>query len=82
MDNIEERVKNIIKEQLSYSDRIHGDISNGAHLTRDLGLDSLDLVEAVMALEDEFGIEVSDEDGERITTVQQAIDYVRANVKA
>jgi acyl carrier protein len=82
MDNIEERVKNIVRGQLSYGTQSVEQIDNSAHLVHDLGFDSLDMVEAVMALEDEFGIEVSDEDGEKIMTVQQAIDYVRANVKA
>jgi len=81
MPTIEERIKKIVREQLSYNDQSVEQIDNGAHLMHDLGFDSLDMVEAVMALEDEFKIEVSDEDGEKITTVQQAIDYVTANAK-
>lgn len=80
MSTIEERIKQIIREQLSYNDQQIDVIENGSHLMHDLGFDSLDMVEAVMALEDEFEIEVSDEDGEKITTVQEAIDYVTARV--
>lgn len=82
MATIEERIKGIIRDQLSYSDQQIDPIENSAHLMHDLGFDSLDMVEAVMALEDEFEIEVSDEDGEKITTVQEAIDYVTARVPA
>ena len=74
MDNIEQRVKKIVAEQLGVAE---AEIKNEASFVNDLGADSLDTVELVMALEDEFGLEA-----EKITTVQQAIDYARANVKA
>lgn len=77
MENIEQRVRKIVAEQLGVSE---ADIKNESSFVNDLGADSLDTVELVMALEDEFECEIPDEDAEKITTVQQAIDYVSANV--
>jgi acyl carrier protein len=76
MSNIEERVKKIVAEQLGVKE----EIANDASFVDDLGADSLDTVELVMALEEEFECEIPDEDAEKITTVQQAIDYVEKNV--
>jgi len=76
MSNIEERVKKIVAEQLGVKE----DIANDASFVDDLGADSLDTVELVMALEEEFQCEIPDEEAEKITTVQQAIDYVEQNV--
>ena len=78
MENIEQRVKKIVAEQLGVNE---GDIKNESNFVDDLGADSLDTVELVMALEEEFECEIPDEDAEKITTVQQAVDYVNANVK-
>jgi acyl carrier protein len=78
MENIEQRVKKIVAEQLGVNE---ADIKNESNFVDDLGADSLDTVELVMALEEEFECEIPDEDAEKITTVQQAIDYVNANVK-
>ncbi|GFO71301.1 acyl carrier protein [Methyloprofundus sedimenti] len=75
MSSIEERVKKIVAEQLGVKE----DIANDASFVDDLGADSLDTVELVMALEEEFECEIPDDDAEKITTVQQAIDYVNAN---
>lgn len=78
MDNIEQRVKKIVAEQLGVNE---ADIKNESSFVDDLGADSLDTVELVMALEEEFECEIPDEAAEKITTVQQAIDYVNGNVK-
>ena len=76
MASIEKRVKNIVLEQLGLT----GDnVSNDANFIDDLGADSLDTVELAMALEEEFGCEITDEDAKKITTIQQAIDYVNRN---
>jgi len=75
MENIEQRVKKIIAEQLGLKAE---EIKNDASFVDDLGADSLDTVELVMALEEEFETEIPDEEAEKITTVQHAIDYIRA----
>lgn len=77
MSNIEERVKKIIIEQLGVKE---DEVKNEASFVEDLGADSLDTVELVMALEEEFDTEIPDEDAEKITTVQQAIDYINNNL--
>ena len=74
--SIEERVKKIIVEQLGVKEE---DVKPEASFVEDLGSDSLDTVELVMALEEEFDIEIPDEEAEKITTVQSAIDYVQNN---
>jgi acyl carrier protein len=76
MSSIEERVKKIVAEQLGVKEE---DIQNTASFVEDLGADSLDTVELVMALEEEFETEIPDEDAENITTVQHAIDYVQSH---
>ena len=78
MENIEPRVKKIVAEQLGVNE---ADVKIESSFVNDLGADSLDTVELVMALEEEFECEIPDEDAEKITTVQQAIDYVKAHVK-
>jgi len=77
MSSVDERVKKIVIEQLGVSD---GDVKNAASFVDDLGADSLDTVELVMALEEEFDCEIPDDEAEKITTVQQAIDYVNAHI--
>lgn len=74
--SIEERVKKVVAEQLD----INGDIDNNTSFIDDLGADSLDTVELVMSLEEEFNCEIPDDQAENITTVQQAIDYVNNNL--
>ncbi|MBP8120623.1 MAG: acyl carrier protein [Burkholderiales bacterium] len=78
MDNIEARVKKIVAEQLGVAE---ADIKNESSFVEDLGADSLDNVELVMALEEEFETEIPDEAAEKITNVQQAVDYINANLK-
>ncbi|KAI5914265.1 MAG: acyl carrier protein [Proteobacteria bacterium] len=78
MENIEQRVKKIVAEQLGVNE---SEIKNDSSFVDDLGADSLDTVELVMALEEEFECEIPDEEAEKITNVQQAIDYVSAHLK-
>ena len=73
MENIEQRVRKIVAEQLGINE---ADIKNESSFVDDLGADSLDTVELVMALEEEFECEIPDDEAEKITNVQQAIDYV------
>ena len=73
MSEVETRVKNVVVEQLGVEE---SEVTNAASFVDDLGADSLDTVELVMALEEEFGTEIPDEEAEKITTVQLAIDYV------
>jgi acyl carrier protein len=73
MSAIDKRVKEIVAEQLGVDE---AQVTNEASFMDDLGADSLDTVELVMALEEEFDIEISDEDAEKIQTVQDAIDYI------
>ncbi|ATB63978.1 acyl carrier protein [Pseudomonas mosselii] len=76
MSTIEERVKKIVAEQLGVKEE---EVKNNSSFVEDLGADSLDTVELVMALEEEFETEIPDEEAEKITTVQAAIDYVNAH---
>ncbi len=76
MSDIEERVKKIVVEQLGVDE---AEVKNESSFIDDLGADSLDTVELVMALEEEFGAEIPDEEAEKITTVQAAIDYIKAS---
>ena len=78
MSTIEERVKKIVAEQLGVK---VDEITNSSSFIEDLGADSLDTVELVMALEEEFETEIPDEKAEKITTVQEAIDYVNAHAQ-
>jgi len=73
MSSIEKRVKEIVAEQLGVDE---AQVTNEASFMDDLGADSLDTVELVMALEEEFDIEISDESAEKIQTVQDAVDYI------
>ena len=77
MSNIEERVKSIVVKQLGVKEE---EIKNESKFIDDLGADSLDTVELVMALEAEFETEIPDEEAEKITTVQQAVDYINNNL--
>ena len=76
MSNIEERVKKVIVDQLGVKEE---EVVPTAAFIEDLGADSLDTVELVMALEEEFGLDIPDEEAEKITTVQSALDYIEAH---
>jgi len=76
MSDVLERVKKVVVEQLS----VEADqVTETASFTADLGADSLDTVELVMAFEEEFGVEIPDEEAEKITTVKDAVTYIEAN---
>ena len=79
MASVEEKVKQIIVEQLGVDE---AEVTPTASFVDDLGADSLDTVELVMALEESFEIEIPDEDAEKILTVKQAIDYIQGHAKA
>ena len=78
MASVEERVKQIIVEQLGGDE---GEVTPTASFVDDLGADSLDTVELVMAFEENFGIEIPDEDAEKIATVKDAVDYIEKHAK-
>lgn len=77
-ENVEERVKKIIIEQIGVDG---SEVKREAHFVNDLGADSLDTVELVMALEEEFDMEIPDEQAEKIQTVGQAVDYIAIHAK-
>ena len=76
MSNVLERVKKVIVDQLSVDET---QVVESASFTTDLGADSLDTVELVMAFEEEFGIEIPDEEAEKIQTVKDAVDYIESH---
>ena len=78
MSSIEDRVKKIVAENLGKKIE---EVRNDALFVEDLGADSLDTVEVVMALEDEFELDIPDEEAEKITCVQEAIDYVNSKIE-
>lgn len=77
MDDVAARVKKVVVEQLGVNE---DEVTNEASFVDDLGADSLDTVELVMALEEEFDCEIPDEEAEKIAAVQQAIDYISAHL--
>lgn len=77
MASVEERVKSIIMDQLQVSE---AEVTPSASFVDDLGADSLDTVELVMKFEEDFDIEIPDEDAEKIATVQDAVDYIKEHV--
>lgn len=77
MSTVEERVRKIVVEQLGVKE---DDLKNEASFVDDLGADSLDTVELVMALEEEFETEIPDEKAEKITTIKEAVDYISTNL--
>jgi acyl carrier protein len=76
MEKVEERIKKIVAEQLGVNET---EVKNESSFVDDLGADSLDTVELVMALEEEFECEIPDEQAEKIHTVQKAIDYINSH---
>ena len=78
MASVEERVKQIIVEQLGVDE---GEVTPTASFVDDLGADSLDTVELVMAFEEEFDLEIPDEDAEKITRVKEAVEYIESHAK-
>ena len=78
MASVEERVKHIIVEQLGVDEE---EVKPEAKFVDDLGADSLDVVELVMALEEEFGLEINDEDAEKLVSVKMAVGYIENHVK-
>jgi acyl carrier protein len=78
MSTVESRVKKIVVEQLGVKE---DEVTTDSSFVDDLGADSLDTVELVMALEEEFETEIPDEDAEKITTIQQAVDYINSHLK-
>ena len=79
MSTIAERVKKIVIQKLDLNIKVD-EVKNDASFVDDLGADSLDTVEVVMALEEEFGIEIPDEDAEKITTVVEAVKYIENKI--
>ena len=78
MENLENKVKEIIVDKLGVEE---SELTDSASFTNDLGADSLDTVELIMEFEKEFNISIPDEDAEKISTVGDAIDYLKNNVK-
>ena len=78
MPTVYERIKDIVVEKLGVDE---GDINEGTSFVDDLGADSLDLVELIMAFEEEFGGEISDEQAQKITTVGEAVSYIDTNMR-
>ena len=78
MASVEERVKHILVEQLGVDEE---EVKPEAKFVDDLGADSLDVVELVMALEEEFGLEINDEDAEKLVSVKMAVEYIENHVK-
>ena len=78
MDNIEQRVKKIVAEQLGVNE---SEVKNESSFVNDLGADSLDTIELVMAFEEAFGIVIPDEDAEKITRVKEAVSYIEGHSK-
>ncbi|MDT0617561.1 MULTISPECIES: acyl carrier protein [Spectribacter] len=79
MSSVQERVKKIIAEQLSVGE---DQVTSEASFVDDLGADSLDTVELVMALEEEFEIDIPDEEAEKIVCVQDAVDYIKSHAES